>query len=217
MVIRGEANIIKAYDLTPLVDANGYDLDNLKEIEEFKEVVASYIDAGEAEAINFETDLIGTVPDTTEIEIEDNVYTFEDVEYINTSVDELISEQLDEGNVVCLIQANGDGYFEYEENPDINELQIGYTACDVDTPDEPIYEFFCDLLLPDLVLASGEKLEMVAKNFYPKDTMIAEVYIVRVNEEGNKYLERVCEIDLLHYHWDLFEDLIQVDYDEPIA
>ena len=216
MVIRGETNIVKAYDLTPLVDTNNYDLDNLKEIEEFQEAVASYIDSGEAEAISFETELIGTVPENTEIEIGEETYFFEDVEYINKSVDELISEQLNEGDVICLIQASGDGYFEYEENPDVNELRIGYTACDIDTPDEPIYDFFCDLLLPDLVKVNDEKLELVAKNFYPKDTMLAEVYIVR-SDDGNKYLERVCEIDLLHYQWDLFEDLIQVDYDEPIA
>jgi hypothetical protein len=27
----------------------------------------------------------------------------------------------------------------------------------------------------------------------------------------------VAEIDVMHFHWDLFEDIIQVDYDEPIA
>jgi len=216
MVIRGETNIIKVYDLTDFVDVNNYDLDNLKEIEEFKEAVTSYIDSGEVEALSFETDLIGTVPENTEIEIGDETYFFEDVEYINKSVDELISEKLEEGNVVCLIQASGDGYFEYDENPDIKKLKIGYTACDINTPDEPVYDFFCDLLLPDLIKIDDSKLEVIAKNFYPKDTMIGEVYIVK-SKNGNKYLERVCEIDLLHEGWDLFEDIIQVDYDEPIA
>ena len=216
MVIRGETNIIKAYDLTPLIDLNEYDLDNARDLERFQESVASYIDAGEAEAISFETELIGTVPENTEIEIGEETYFFEDVEYINKTVDELISEQLNEGDLICLIQASGDGYFEYEENPNIDELRIGYTACDVDTPEEPIYDFFCDLLLPDLVKVGDEKLEVIAKNFYPKDTMIGEVYIVRNDGEKN-YLERVCEIDLLHLQWDLFEDLIQVDYDEPTA
>ena len=216
MVIRGETNIIKAYDLTPLIDINEYDINDAKELESFQDTVASYIDSGEAEAISFETELIGTVPENTEIEINDETYFFEDLEYINKSVDELIAEQLNEGDIICLIQANGDGYFEYEENPDIKDLKIGYTACDIDTPDEPIYEFFCDLLLPDLVKIGDEKLEIVAKNFYPKDTMIAEVYVVR-NDGGKKYLERVCEIDMLHFGWDLFEDIIQVDYDEPIA
>ncbi len=216
MVIRGETNIIKVYDLSPLIAENDYDLDNLKEIEKFQDTVASYIDSGEAEALSFETELIGTVPENTEIEIGDDTYFFEDVDYINKSVDNLISENLNEGDVVCLMQASGDGYFEYEQNPDINELRIGYTACDVDTPEEPVYDFFCDLLLPDLVEAKGQKLEITAKNFYPKDTMIAEVYIVKM-KEGNKYLERICEIDVLHFGWDLFEDIIQVDYDEPIA
>jgi len=216
MVIRGETNIIKVYDLTAFVDTNSYDLDNLKEIEKFQEAVASYIDSGEVEALSFETELIGTVPENTEIEIGDDTYFFEDIEYINKSANELITEKLNEGDVVCLVQASGDGYFEYEENPDINELKIAYTACDVDTPDEPIYDFFCDLLLPDLVKANDKKLELIAKNFYPKNTIIGEVYIVR-NDNGNKYLERVCEIDLLHEGWDLFEDIIQVDYDKPIA
>ena len=216
MVIRGETNIIKAYDLTPLVDLESYDLDNSRDLERFQEAVASFIDSGEAEALSFETELIGTVPENTEIEIGDDTYFFEDVEYINKSVDDLISNQLNEGDIICLVQAHGDGYFEYEENPDINDLRIGYTACDVDTPEEPIYDFFCDLLLPDLVKVNDEKLEVVAKNFYPKDTMIAEVYIVR-NDGGNNYLEKICDIDLLHFGWDLFEDIIQVDYDEPIA
>ena len=216
MVIRGETNIIKAYDLTPLVDVSEYDLNDAKDIENFQNAVASYIDNGEAEALSFETELIGTVPENTEIEIEDETYFFEDVEYINKSVDNLIAEQLNENDILCLVQASGDGYFEYEENPNINDLKIGYTACDVDTPDEPIYNFFCDLLLPDLVKVNDNKLEVIAKNFYPKDTMIAEVYIVR-SKNRKKYLERICEIDMLHFGWDLLEDIIQVDYDEPIA
>ena len=216
MVIRGETNIIKAYDLTPLVDIESYDLDNARDLERFQESVASFIDSGEAESLSFETELIGTVPENTEIEIEDNTYFFEDIEYINKSVDDLISNQLNEGDVICLVQAHGDGYFEYEENPDIKNLKVGYTACDVDTPQEPVYEFFCDLLLPDLVKANNEKLEVIAKNFYPKDAMVAEVYVVK-NNEGNNYLEKICDIDLLHFGWDLFEDIIQVDYDDPIA
>ena len=212
MVIRGETNIIKVYDLTTLIDINEYDLSNTKELEKFQDTVASYIDSGEAEALSFETELIGTVPENTEIEIGDETYFFEDVEYINKSVDNLISENLNEGDIICLFQASGDGYFEYEENPNINELKIGYTACDVDTPQEPIYDFFCDLLLPDLVKVNDEKLEVVAKNFYPKDTMIAEVYVVK-KEANKKYLEKICEIDILHFGWDLFEDIIQVDYD----
>ena len=212
MVIRGETNIIKAYDLTPLVDREEYDLDNLKEIEEFQEAVMSFLDSGEAETLSFETELIGTVPENTEIEIEDNTYFFDDVEYINKSVNDLIADNLNENDVICLFQASGDGYFEYEENPDIKNLKIGYTACDIDTPKEPIYEFFCDLLLPYLVKENDNKLEVVATNFYPKDTMFAEIYIVR-NKDGKKYLEKVCDIDVLHYGWDLFEDIIQVDYD----
>ena len=209
MVIRGETNIIKAYDLTPLVDLSEYDLANTKDLERLQESVASFIDSGEAEAISFETELIGTVPENTEIEIKDDTYFFEDVEYINKSVDNLIAEQLKEGDIICLVQASGDGYFEYEENPDIKDLKIGYTACDVETPEEPIYDFFCDLLLPDLVKNKDKKIEVIAKNFYPKNTMIGEVYVVR--NDGKKYLEKVCEIDLLHFGWDLLEDIIQIE------
>jgi hypothetical protein len=68
-------------------------------------------------------------------------------------------------------------------------------------------------MLPKIVEVNNEKIEPIATNFYPKDTMVGEVYVVRVNEEGNKYLERVAEIDVMHFHWDLFEDIIQVDYD----
>jgi hypothetical protein len=217
MVIRGEANLIKVYDLTPLVDIESYDLSDAKELEKFQESVVSFIDSGEAEAVDLPEDLIGVVPDTAEIETNDGVYTFEDVEYINKSVDELISENFQEGDVLFLLQGNGDGYFEYEENPSIDKVRIGYTACDVNTPDEPVYDFFCDLMLPKIVEVDGERIECVASNFYPKDTMIGEVYVVRVDEEGAKYLERVAEIDVLHFQWDLFEDIIQVDYDEPIA
>jgi hypothetical protein len=209
MVIRGESNIIKVYDLTPVIDIDSYDLTDSRELERFEDSVVSYLDAGEVEAIEMPTDLIGVVPDSAEIEIEDNTYTFEDVTYKNRSVDELITEKFNEGDVILLIQANGDGYFEYEANPDINDVQIGYTACDIDMPDEPIYEFFCDLMLPDDLYINGEKVEIIASNFYPKDTMIAEVY--RVTSEG---LERIAEIDVMHFGWDLFEDIIQVDYDE---
>jgi len=216
MIIRGETNILKVYDLTAFVDTAEYDLENPKDIEAFQDSAISYIQSGEAEALDFETELIGTVPENTEIEIGDNTYFFEDLTYINKSVDELISEKLNEGDVVAILQASGDGYFEYEKNPSINELKIGYTACDIDTPEEDIYDFFCDLLLPDLVKVGDEKLEIVAKNFYPKDTVIAEVYIVR-NENGAKYLEKITDLDILHFGWDEFEDIIQVDYDEPTA
>ena len=216
MIIRGETNIIKVYDLTPLIARENYDLDNLNDIEEFKDLVVNFLDNGEADAISFEAELIGTVPENTEIEIGDNTFFFDDISYINKSVDNLITENLNEDNVICILQASGDGYFEYEENPAINDLKIGYTACDLETPDESIYDFFCDLLLPDLVKIKDNKLEIVSKNFYPKNAIIGEGYIVK-NEKGNKYLEKVCEIDVLHFDWDLFEDIIQVDYDEPIA
>jgi len=212
MVIRGETNILKVYDLTPFIDISAYDLANPKDIEALQDSAYSYIQSGEAEALEFETELIGVVPEGSEIEIDDKVYTFEDVTYINKSVDELISENLNEGDIIAILQANGDGYFEYEENPDINSLKIGYTACDIDTPEENIYQFFCDLMLPDLVEVDEEKLEIVAKNFYPKDTMVAEIYIVR-SDGGNKYLEKITDLDVLHFGWDEFEDIIQVDYD----
>jgi len=211
MIIRGESLILKVYDLTPLIDISNYALDNSKDIEDFKNSVESFLEAGEAEALSFETELIGTVPENTEIEIGDETYFFEDVEYINKSVDELISEQLNEGDIIAILQAKGDGYFEYEENPKIEELKIGYTACDIETPQEPIYDFFCDLLLPDFVKISDKKLEIISKNFYPKDAVIAEVYVVK--KDGKKYLEKICDIDILHFQWDEFEDIIQVEYD----
>ncbi|MEO1959128.1 MAG: hypothetical protein ABGX23_06210 [Nautiliaceae bacterium] len=213
MVIRGDTHLVKVYDLTPLVDVEGYDLTDAKELEEFKESVASFLDSGEAEAVDLPEDLIGVVPDSMEIEIGDEIYTFEDVEYLNTSVDELISKNFEEGDVIALLQAEGDGYFEYEEEPDVNELYIGYTACDISAPDEPIYDFFCDLLLPSMVEVDGERLEIVASNFYPRDTIVAEVYVVR-SDGDVKYLEKVTDIDLLHLHWDLFEDLIKVEYED---
>jgi hypothetical protein len=209
MVIRGESNIIKVYDLTPVIDLDSYDFGDAKDLERFSENVVSYLDAGEVEAIEMPTDLMGVVPDSAEIEINENVYSFEDVTYKNRSVDEIITQQFNEGDVILLLQANGDGYFEYEVNPDINDVQIGYTACDIDLPDEPIYDFFCDLMLPDDLYVNGEKAEIAASNFYPKDTMVAEVYRVT-----NGHLERIAEIDVMHFGWDLFEDLIQVDYDE---
>jgi len=215
MVIRGETNLIKVYDLTPVIDLENYDLSESSDIQRLQETIGSYIDAGEAEAVSLPTNLVGVLPDSAEIEINDNVYTFEDVEYKNKSVDELISENFNEGDVILLLQGNGDGYFEYELNPDINDVKIGYTACDIEAPDEPIYDFFCDLMLPDLVEVNGEKLDIIASNFYPKDTLVAEVYVVR--EDNGKYLEKVAEVDILHEHWDLFEDIIQVDYDDPIA
>jgi len=215
MVIRGETNLIKVYDLTPVIDLENYDLSESSDIQRLQETIGSYIDAGEAEAVSLPTNLVGVLPDSAEIEINDNVYTFEDVEYKNKSVDELISENFNEGDVILLLQGNGDGYFEYELNPDINDVKIGYTACDIEAPDEPIYDFFCDLMLPDLVEVNGEKVDIIASNFYPKDTLVAEVYVVR--EDNGKYLEKVAEVDILHEHWDLFEDIIQVDYDDPIA
>jgi len=215
MIIRGETNLIKVYDLTPVIDLESYDLSESSDIQRLQETVGSFIDAGEVEAVNLPTDLIGVIPDTAEIETNGETYTFEDVEYVNTTVDKLISENFNEGDVILLLQGNGDGYFEYEENPSIDEVKIGYTACDIQTPDEPVYDFFCDLMLPDLVKISENKAEIIASNFYPKDTVVGEIYVVR--EDNGKYLERIAEVDILHEHWDLFEDIIQVDYDDPIA
>ena len=210
MVIRGETNILKIYDLTPLIDLNNYDLDNEKDLENFKNTAESYIQSGEAEALDFETDLIGIVPENMEIEIGNETYFFEDINYENKKINELINEKFNENDIVCIFQASGDGYFEYEENPDINNLKIGYIACDIEMPQNNIYEFFCDLLLPDMVKEKNKKLEITAKNFYPKDTIIAEVYIVK----KGKILEKICDIDILHFGWDEFEDIIQVEYND---
>jgi len=216
MIIRGESNIIKIYDLTSLVDMENYDFSDARDIENFKESVASFLDAKEADAVNLPEDLIGIVPDGAEIEINGEVYTFEDVEYINKNINELISENFKEGDVVCLLQANGDGYFEYDENPDVKELKIGYSACDIELPDESVYDFFCDLMLPKIVKAGSRRLEVTASNFYPKSEAVAEVYEVR-EDGGVKYLQKLTQIDMLHFQWDEFEDIIQVDYDDPIA
>ncbi len=212
MIIRGETNILKIYDLSYLVDKNEYDFSSQKDIEQFAADAASYIDSGEAEAVDTPQSLVGVIPDDAEININEKSYTFEDVTYKNESVDALISDNFSEGDVIALFQAKGDGYFEYGENPDINTLRIGYTACDMEAPDEEIYDFFCDLMLPFDVEAEGEKLEVTASNFYPKDTVKAEIYTVK--NEGGKYLQKLCEIDILHENWDIFEDIIQVDYDQ---
>ncbi len=214
MVIRGESNLVKVYDLTSLIDIENYDLADAKDLEVLQDNVVSLIDSKEAESANLNEELIGVIPDSAEIEINDETYTFEDVEYINKSVAELISENFEEGSLLFLLQANGEGYFEYEENPSIDEVKIGYSACDIDDVEGKIYDFFCDLMLPKIVEVNDERLECVASNFYPKDTMIGELYIVR--EDGGRYLEKITEIDVMHFGWDLFEDLIRVDYD-PIA
>ncbi len=210
MIIRGETNIVKAYDLTSFVDLDKYDLDNEKDIDNFKNVIESYITSGEAEALEFETGLVGMIPENTEIEIKGNTYLFEDLNYINVNVNKLITEKLNKGDIICILQAKGEGYFEYEENPiSINDLQVGYIACDINTPKNPFYMFLCDLILPDLINLKNKKLNIIANNFYPKDTIVAEVYIVK-EEEKNKILNRICEIDMLHFGWDKFEDIIQV-------
>lgn len=209
MVIRGESNIMKIYDLTTFIDLSSYDLDNEKEIEIFKNTIESFIQSGEVEAFDFEVDLIGILPESVEIEIGEERYSFEDINYLNKKVNELINEKFSENNVVCVFQANGEGYFEYEENPEIKDLKIGYTACDVESPKDVISESFCDLLLVDMVMENTKKIEMMAKNFYPKDRIIAEVYVVK----KGKILEKICDIDILHFGWDEFEDIIQVEYD----
>jgi len=212
MVIRGDSNIVKVYDLTPFVDLQNYDLEDAKERERFEDMVVSFIDTGEADDLDIPIDLIGVEPDGAQIEIEEDIYSSEDITYKNRNVNELILDTFKTGDIVLVLRASGDGYFEYDENPKIDELQIGYTACDIELPESPIYSFFCDLMLPDDVRVGDKKLDIVASNFYPKDTMIAEVYVVRY--DNKKYLERILEVDVMHFGWDLFEDIIQVDYDE---
>jgi hypothetical protein len=213
MVIRGETNIIKVYDYTYLINLDEYDLSDFKEIERLNETVVSFLDAGEAESLTLNQELIGVIPDSVEIEIGDNVYSSEDVDYENILLSEIVDKNFKVGDTILLLRANGDGYFEYEENPSIDDLQIGYTACDIDTPDNEFYNFFCDLLLPYEVKIAQEKAEVIANNFYPKDEMMAELYVVK-EEGGVKFLDKVTEIDVMHFGWDLFEDLIQIDYDE---
>ena len=213
MIIRGDTNIIKVYDLTPVIDMENYDLDSEKDREKLKDSIMSYLDNQELEAINMPNALRGVIPEGMEIQIGDEIFTFEDVDYENFKVDEIISENFEENQTLLLLQANGEGYFEYENDYPKEELKFGYIACDIENPDEPIYDFFCDLILPDEIKRGEEKLEVVATNFYPKDTIVAEAYVVRKNEEG-KYLEKICDIDVLHFGWDDFEDIIQVDYNE---
>jgi len=206
MVIRGETNIIKIYDYTNLIDLDEYDVSDFKDLERLKETVASFLDSGEADALSLDVDLSGIVPESAEIEINDKVYTIDDVEYKNISLNEIVANSFKEGDVVLILNANGDGYFEYEENPDISDLKIGYTACDIEGVDNDFYNTFCDLILPNDV-ESNEKLEVTATNFYPKSEINATLYILK---EG--VLERVVDIDILHEGWDLLEDIIQVEY-----
>jgi hypothetical protein len=213
MVIRGETNIMKVYDYSYLINLDEYDLTDSREIERLNETVVSFLDAGEAEALSLNEELIGVIPDDAEIEIGDNVYSSEDVEYINRYVNDIVNQYFKLGDVLLFLRGNGEGYFEYEEKPSIDELKIGYTACDIEVPDNEFYNNFCDLLLPYFVEINGEKAEVVANNFYPKSEMTAELYVVK-EEEGVKFLDKVTEIDVMHFGWDLFEDLIQVDYDE---
>jgi hypothetical protein len=212
MVIRGESNIIKVYDYSYLINLDEYDLNDSKEIERLNEAVVSFLDSGEAESLSLNEELIGVTPDTAEIEIEESTYTAEDVEYINKNVNDIVAENFKVGDVVLLLRAKGEGYFEYEINPKIDELKIGYTACDIEMPDNEFYNNFCDLLLPYVVEINGEKAEVVANNFYPKDEMMAELYVVK-EEDGVKFLDKITEIDVMHFGWDLLEDIIQVDYD----
>jgi hypothetical protein len=205
MVIRGETKLVKVYDITSFVDASEYSVNEISDIEKFNDSVISFLQ--EAEAFELPEELIGIVPDSAEIEINEESVSFEDVEYVNKSVDELITANFSDGDVVVLFQAIGEGYFEYEENPSLQELKIGYTACDLDLV-EDIYDFFCDLLLPKSVYVNDERIEPVATNFYPKDTMVAEVYTIK---DGS--LVKISEIDVMHFGWDLFEDIIQVEYE----
>ena len=212
MVIRGDSNILKIYDLTNLIDGEEYDVNNLKEIEAFSESVASFIDSGEAEALSFENELVGVVPEGSEIEIDGKTYTFEDVTYKNRDINGLILEELNEGDIIAILNLAGEGYFEYEQNPNIEDLQIGYSACDVFDLQENAFNGFCDLMLPYDVSVNDEKLEVIATNFYPKDTIVAEVYTVK-SEEKRKYFQKICDIDILHFNWDELEDIIQVTYE----
>jgi hypothetical protein len=213
MVIRGETNIMKVYDYSYLINLDEYDLTDSREIERLNETVVSFLDAGEAEALSLNEELIGVIPDDAEIEIGDNVYSSEDVEYINRYVNDIVNENFKVGDILLFLRGNGDGYFEYDENPSIDEVKVGYTACDIEAPDNEFYNNFCDLLLPYSMEINGQKAEVVANNFYPKSEMMAELYVVK-EEDGVKFLDKVTEIDVMHFDWDLFEDLIQVDYDE---
>jgi len=206
MVIRGETNIIKLYDYSYLINLNEYDLSDLKELERLKESVASFLESQEADAMSLEVDLNGVIPDTAQIEVDEKVYEVGDIEYKNINLNDVVANSFKEGDLVLLLSANGDGYFEYEENPNISELKICYTACDIEGVDNSFYENFCDLILPNEIEVNGKKLEVIASNFYPKSEMIATLYIVK-----GGVLERVVDVDILHDGWDLIEDIIQVE------
>jgi hypothetical protein len=214
MIIRGDTNIIKIYDYSYLINLDDYDLDDSKEIERLKENVAAYLDSGEAEALSLNEDLTGINPEGIEIEIENKIFTAEDIDYINKDIDKIINENFKTGDIILLLKTNGDGYFEYEKNPDINEIKIGYSACDIKKPDNEFYNKFCDLLLPNDVEINGQKQDVIASNFYPKAEMMAELYTI-MNDNG-KYLDKITEIDVMHFGWDLLEDIIQIDYDKSI-
>jgi hypothetical protein len=219
MIIRGDTNILKIYDYTYLINLDEYDLNDSKEIERLNEAVVSFLDSGEAETISLDEELIGINPDGVEIEIENNVYTAEDVEYINKNINDTINETFKVGDVILLLRAKGEGYFEYEQNPKIKELKIGYTACDIEAPENEFYNNFCDMLLPYFVKINNEKAEVIATNFYPKNEIMAELYVVKEEigvKRGVKFLDKITEIDVMHFNWDILEDIIQIDYDKSI-
>lgn len=210
--LRGDVNFLKMYGFKGLIDISEYDLSDSFDLEKFKQKVAELFDAGELEAINLPEELMGLILDSTEVEFENKSVDVESLELENVDINKLICDNFEVDDTFLLLKGSAEGYFEYDIEDNLDSLKIGYVACDVYLPQEPIYDFFCDLVLPNRLKIKDEIVEISAKNIYPKDELDAQVYKV-VEGESGKYLEKIVDVELLRESWDSFEDLIQVDYD----
>lgn len=97
--IRGEANIIKFYNISRLeienFDISSYDLESKEDLRELNEIVNDFIESGEADEYDIHKEIHGVDPETCELKItngEEKILSLDDITLKNVDLEKILSD-----------------------------------------------------------------------------------------------------------------------------
>lgn len=208
--IRGEANIIKFYNISRLeienFDISSYDLESKEDLRELNEIVNDFIESGEADEYDIHKEIHGVDPETCELKItngEEKILSLDDITLKNVDLEKILSDIANAGigEVFVVRVSKGDALWDFEsgieEDIDPTFLEIGYFDCLADNLDQydvfrdEIYSLLCDMVSTDYLKYKGEKFELRDFVFHPAKVS-SKMYIVTQDpDSGLKLLQKV--------------------------
>lgn len=194
--IRGEAKIVKIYNVTRLniegIDISTYNLEDREEIIEFFEIVNDFVESGEADVYEMHTEIHGVEPETCKLKITNTKeieISLDEITLKNRKLDENLQNMLNAnvGEIFFVKTFQGEALWDFdsdidEENIEANLLELGYLDCSFmdkyEIMREDIYDLLCDTVTTDYIRYRGEGFELLDFVFHPIH-IFSELYIVK--------------------------------------